>query len=318
MRLSLMVILAAIAAVFCLSACQGQKEASGLSKALRSSNLYDDYTAMLEASGSFGEGGKQVLAVAANTLAKGKAEGKWPDVGLEDLWAHAIKEGRGLFNDPEKRWGDTGPEMTGDMIDQTTVGPWQVTLDNIQNRYGEPYGVDPDWEKERVYSYMRRHPEHQAAIASDIIQRNYDDWSVRGPFAIQSYFWLLAYVKGEIGQADWDVSVLSDEDRSMKETGFYAKQIVCGSKTNPYGLLYWLWATGKPDEIRQVLETWKNQKEVRWNEEKKRFVRGADNAMLAIKPQDLRYLKKFPEAHGDVSEIAKEVFSGPIEKSRNQ
>jgi hypothetical protein len=81
------------------------------------------YRAIVQNIEPYGEGGKIVLDVAYRTLREGKAEGKWPLVGLEDLWAESIQEGRGLMNDPDRRWGRTTAQETKDMIGQTTIGP---------------------------------------------------------------------------------------------------------------------------------------------------------------------------------------------------
>ena len=42
----------------------------------------------------------------------------------------------------------------------------------------------------------------------------------------------------------------------MRETGFYAKQLLLGSRFNPEGLLYWLYVSGDLQAIRQTLQTW--------------------------------------------------------------
>jgi hypothetical protein len=46
--------------------------------------------------------------------------------------------------------------------------------------------------------------------------------------------------------------------REMSQTGFYAKQLLLGSKYNPEGLLYWLWITGEEEAIRTTLDRWKH------------------------------------------------------------
>lgn len=223
---------------------------------------------ILAKSDRFGDGGKVVLETAYHTLAAGQAIHRWPDVGLEDLWTHAIKEGGILFNKPDARWAKTGPQETKDMIGQTTIGPWQITVGNVKNKFGQPYGVGPDWPDADVFAYCKDRPAMQAGMISDYIQEAYAQYGTRSPYAIQKYFWLEAFVKNEISQAAWDKSVLPtppDGDwrkltPAMKaDTGFYAKQIVCGTKENPFGLLYWLWVTRNDGRIGALLQTWQSQ-----------------------------------------------------------
>src|SRR5690242_11044263 len=102
-------------------------------------DLQARFQRMLEHSRDTGDGGREILEVAYHTLGAGQAMSRWPDVGLEDLWAHALKEGRLLFNKPEARWGKTGPKETADMLGQTTIGVWQITVRNVQKEYGPPY-----------------------------------------------------------------------------------------------------------------------------------------------------------------------------------
>ena len=266
----------------------------------------------------FGEGGKIVLDLAYQVLREGKAEGKWPIGGLEDLWAESIKEGRSLFNRPERRWGKTTAKETKDMIGQTTIGPWQITVTNVKTIYGLPYGIQPDWPDAKVYVYCRDHPEIQAKMISDYIQEAYTKYGKRGPYGIQRYFWIEAYVKGWIGQGEWDKSVLPtapDGDWTkltpeMKaDTGFYAKQLFVGSQHNSYSLLYWLWVTGDEAGIREALGTWRDQKIMTWDDELGDAVLTDQPGDFAIHPEDLKYLKQFPECHADLTRLVKEVLA---------
>jgi len=266
----------------------------------------------------FGEGGKIVLDVAHDVLSEGRADGKWDLVGLEDLWAESIKEGGVLFNKPEKRWGKTTAEETRDMIGQTTIGPWQITVTNVKNEYGLPYGVQEDWSNNQVMDYCREHPEIQAKMISDYIQKAYTQYGKRSPYGIQRYFWLEAYVKGEIGQGEWDKSVLPvapDGDwrkltPEMKaDTGFYAKQLVCGNSHNPHGLLYWLCVTGDGEGIRDLLRTWRDQKKMIWDADKKDAVLTDEPGHFAIHAEDLKYMERFPECHSRVTKLVNEVLA---------
>ena len=266
----------------------------------------------------YGDGGKIVLDVAYNVLREGKAEGKWPLVGLEDLWAESIKEGGILFNQPEKRWGKTTAEETADMIGQTTIGPWQITVTNVKTIYGLPYGISPDWPDAKVYVYCRDHPEIQAKMISDYIQEAYSKYGKRSPYGIQRYFWLEAYVRGWIGQAEeWDKSVLPkapDGDWTkltpeMKaDTGFYAKQLLLGSVHNKRGLLYWLWVTEDKEGIKETLRTWRDQRLMAWAENIGDAVLTDDPGYFAIRPEDLKYITKFPECHNDLTLLVNEIL----------
>lgn len=277
------------------------------------------YQKILERSGAYGEGGRLVLTVARDALLRGKAEGKWPDVGLEDLWAHAIKEGRGLFNDPARRWGKTGPEETKDLIGQTTIGPWQITVQNVKNIYGPPYGISKDWSDAEVYTFCRDHPEVQASMICDYIQLSYTDYGRRGPYAIQRYFWLEGFVRGWIGQGSWEKSVLAtppDGDwrkltPEMKaDTGFYAKQLFCGHPHNTHGMLYWLWVTGDTEAILDALRRWRDEPKRVWDEAAEKAVATGETGGFAIQPEDLRFIED-AEARAALERLAAQVLAEP-------
>jgi len=279
--------------------------------------LQNRFTQILARSDQFGDGGKIVLETAYHTLAAGQAIGRWPDVGLEDLWTHAIKEGGVLFNKPDARWAKTGPQETKDMIGQTTIGPWQITVGNVKNKFGQPYGVSPDWPDADVFTYCKARPEMQAGMISDYIQEAYAQYGRRSPYAIQKYFWLEAFIKNEISQAaEWDKSVLPNPPDgdwkkltpAMKaDTGFYAKQIVCGTKENPNGLLWWLWVTHAHDEIREVFMTWRRQSVRVWDEAKSTATAtGEQTITFAITRDDLRYIPD-PAALTQINVILAEV-----------
>jgi hypothetical protein len=276
------------------------------------------YAAILAQSSDFGPGGRIVLDTAYRTLRAGRAEGKWPLVGLEDLWVEAIQRGRGLFNAPEQRWGKTTAEETKDMIGQTTIGPWQITVTNVKTKYGLPYGVQRDWSDAQVYAYCRDHPEIQVRMIADYIQEAYAKYGARGPYGIQRYFWLEAYVRGWIGRGAWDQSVLPtppDGDWTkltpeMKaDTGFYAKQVLVGWRGNPRGLLYWLWVTGDTDGIRTALRRWRDQTWMNWDEATGDAVGTREPGSFAIQPDDLRYLAQYPACHAAVLQIVQEVLA---------
>lgn len=196
-----------------------------------------------------GPGAQEVLRVAYETL----REGTWKRVGLEDLVVESLQEGRILFEKPEKRWGPTTAAETKDFVGQTTIGPWQITITNVRNTFGAKYGVDPKWTDAEIARFCAKNPRIQAAMICDYIEGTYARYGRRSPYAIQAYFWLEPFVKGESAQGAWDESVLK---RPMKESGFYAKQIVCGHPHQPYGLLYWLAYTGAWEEAEQVVRTW--------------------------------------------------------------
>jgi len=253
-----------------------------------------------------GEGGKIVLTTAYNALKWGYGQGKWNLVGIEDLWAEALKEGGVLFNRPhEKRWGTTTAEETLDLIGQTTVGPWQLTTTNIKNVYGIPYGVKQNWTVRQTVEYLIANPEIQAKMIADYIQNSYTKYGKRSPYGIQNYFWLEAYVKREIGQGKWSDSVLckiptgktwkdlTPEDKA--NTGYYAKQLLLGNNHENHGLMFWLWVTGDIDGIKDVFRVWRGQKVMVWDPEKNDAVLTEKQGDYRIKSEDILYCDCHPE-----------------------
>jgi hypothetical protein len=221
----------------------------------------------------YGPGGLEVLEVAHRALREKWAMGEGTLVGLEDVWAHALQEGLVLFNQPDRLWGRTTAAETGDMIGQTTVGPWQMTVWNIRDNYGPRYGVQGDWTNAEINAWCRERPEIQAKMIIDYIQLSYELFERRTPYAIQRYFWLEPYVRGEIGQAgDWTKSPVArppeggtweDITPEMKrDTGFYAKQVLLGTHYTKSGLLFWLVVTGDTDGARETLRTWRDQRRI--------------------------------------------------------
>lgn len=265
------------------------------------STLRRDLERMAEATEPvFGEGGLAVLQIGYEGLLEARREGRGSDVGLEDLWAHAIKEGSILFADPNRRWGKTTAEETRDMIGQTTIGPWQITVQNVRQKYGIPYGIDSRWTDAEVYVFCRDNPRVQARMIIDLVQENYDRHGVRDPYAIQAYFWFEAFAKREIGQGDWQKSVLPvapDGDwrkltpELKADTGFYGKQLVCGTWTNPRGLLYWLAITGKDAEIAALGETWREARTIEWDRDANVPRRIDHRGEFALQPADLEHLR---------------------------
>lgn len=309
---SLMLLLPLLCA---LAACNAKQ--SGVSDP-GFSDLDRRYERIRSRSEAYGEGGQLVLEIAYKALLEGKAEGKWADVGIEDLWAHAIKEGAGLFNDPSRRWGKTTAEETKDLIGQTTIGPWQITINNVKNIYGKPYGIAEDWPDEKVYAFCRDHPDVQVKMIADYIHLSYSTFGRRTPYAIQRYFWLDGYVRGWIGRGEWDKSVLCEPPDGnwrnitpeMKaNTGFYAKQLVCGWRSNSHGLLYWLWVTRDDAAMRDLLRAWRDQPRLAWDEAQQRIVPTVEPGGFAIKPEDFKYMASEPEAQAALSALAAEILA---------
>lgn len=226
-------------------------------------------------------GAQEVLRVAWETL----RAGKWKEVGLEDLAVESLQEGRSLFEKPEKRWGPTTAEETKDFVGQTTIGPWQITIANVRNIFGAKYGVKKEWTDAEIAAFCAKNPKVQAAMICDYIEGTYTRYGRRSPYAIQAYFWLEPFVKGESARGPWDESVLK---RPMRESGFYAKQIVCGHKNQPYGLLYWLALTGAWDEARDLARVWRETKRHEWTEGGARPTKEPGGFGLAS--DDLRYV----------------------------
>lgn len=281
------------------------------------SDLQQRFERMLELSRDTGDGGREILEVAYHTLAAGKAMKRWPDVGLEDLWAHALKEGRTLFNDPNARWGKTGPKETADMLGQTTVGVWQITVRNIQKEYGPQFGVKREWTAGEVFEFCQQHPEIQAGMICDYIQISYSTLGVRSPLAIQRYFWLAAFVTGEIGQGEWDASVLPkppDGDWTKitpamkRDTGFYGKQILLGTESNPRGLLYWLWANDDLAGIKATLQSWKDQRDASWDPVEATANLIGPRGHYTIQEADLKYVPD-ERCKAAIAEAIKQIAS---------
>jgi len=203
------------------------------------------------ASTRYGNGGLSVLNQACEAI----SGEPYHLVGIEDLWATALKEGRTLF-DSKKLWGPTGPAQTKDMLGQTTIGPWQITLANARE-YGAPYGIHNEWTDSQLISFVQGQPGTQARLAADFIEDSYRDYGLRSPLAVQRYFWLDGFLQKKIGQGPWYNSVLALHPNEMSQTGFYAKQLLLGSRYNPDGLLYWLWISGDEEAIRATLDRWK-------------------------------------------------------------
>ncbi len=282
----------------------------------------------------FGPGAPDVLEVAYLALRKKHAAGEAQLVGLEDLWSHALQEGLALFNQPDKLWGKTTAEQTADMIGQTTIGPWQMTLWNIRDNYGPRYGIDPKWDNAKIYAFCREHPDVQASMIIDYIQLSYETFGKRSPYAIQRYFWLEPFVKGELGQAeDWTKSVVAkpppggtwqDLTPEMKaDTGFYAKQILLGAPYTKTGLLFWLKVTKDDDAIREVLRTWRDQKKIVVADpqdapgtpeapgtmvmENIHYITTDQPGGFTIKPEDVVFYKDQPKIHHAILKLIDEV-----------
>lgn len=279
----------------------------------------------------YGEGGQVVLRVAAKALEEKNAAGEGLLVGLEDVWSHSLQEGLALFNKPDALWGKTTAEETSDMIGQTTIGPWQMTLRNIRHTYGKPYGVKESWTDVEIYEYCRQRPIIQAKMIIDYIQQSYETFGKRSPYAIQRYFWLEPFVKGELGQSeDWTKIVVAkpptggtwkDLTPEMKaDTGFYAKQILLGTSYTNSGLLFWLQVTSDQEGLHETLRTWRDQKRIiiapddapenkTMTIEGVRYMQTNQPGGFAISEDDVIYYKDSPEINEAVREALRLVMS---------
>lgn len=216
-----------------------------------SPDLQTRYDRIRRFSSAHGTGGLAVLSQAYDVLQLGD----YKLVGLEDLWATALKEGRPLFAS-NHLWGATTATQTGDMLGQTTIGPWQITIANTKE-LGAGYGIQPDWNDAQIISFLKLRPRLQARLAADFIEKSYGELGLRAPQAIQRYFWLDGFQQKKIGQGPWYASVLAKNPGEMPQTGFYAKQLLLGSRFNPEGLLYWLYRSGDEDSVRSALKVWR-------------------------------------------------------------
>jgi hypothetical protein len=275
----------------------------------------------------WGDGGQEVLRVAYEALREKHAAGEGLLVGLEDLWTHSLQEGQSLFNMPDRLWGISTAAETSDMIGQSTVGPWQMTTWNIRDNYGPRYGARGDWTDAETHSWCAEHPHVQAKMIIDYIQLSYELFGRRSPYAIQRYFWLEPFVRGEIGQAEnWTLSPVAHppaggtwEDLTpelMRETGFYGQQILLGARYTRRGLLHWLVVTGDLDGAREVLRTWRDQRRLVIHDEPTgrgitfeddEYVLTDEPGGFAITVDDLVHESPAPAIDAQVAELIEEV-----------
>ncbi len=260
----------------------------------------------------WGKGGLDVFNTAVKALEIGYKNGEYKLISIEDLWVEALQEGKILFNKPHNiRWGVTPAKMTGDMLGQTTVGPWQMTIWNIKKNYGPKYGITQKMSNKDIVNWCIKNPIYQARMIADYIENAYEKYGKRNPYAIQSYFWLDAYVKGEIGQSKkwWKSPVAKPPigktykdltPEMKKDTGFYAKQIVCGTPHQPYGLLFWLAYNDKEKEIAQLLHTWKHAKKLKWDEKLNKPILSSIPANFEITKKDLLF---FPKEYAELKKM---------------
>ena len=324
MKQVLFAILAAVAFCGCAhSKTETPETAKASAVAVASPDLATRYTHIRDfiAPGQYGPGAPTVLEVAYHALEEKHAAGEGKLVGVEDLWAHSLQEGLYLFYRPEVLWGPTGADETADMIGQTTVGPWQMTVANIRKVYGPRYGVDPKWSDALVFAFCRAHPEVQAKMTIDMIEQGYEEFGQRSPYAIQRYFWLDPFVKGEIGQSkDWQRSVVAkppkggtwnDLTPAMKaDTGFYGKQVLLGTDYTDSGMLFWLYVSGDVEGVRGALRTWRDEKKLVPGKGG-HYVRTGDSGGFAISESDIHYGKKHPEIREALGGLVREVQAEP-------
>jgi hypothetical protein len=281
------------------------------------------YLSMRRAVKDYGKSGTETLQTAFRALQDLHRKGKDPLVELADLWTVCLQEGSSLFKTPQRLWGASSAEETLDMLGQTTVGPWQITVSNISQRLGPAYGIKQDWPASKVVDFCRKHHEVQAKMAADLIQNNYASYGgKRSPYGIQSYFWLEAYLNGEIGQGEWDSEVLvaqdpftrkpADSPALRKNTGFYAKQILLGWRGQPHGILYWLWVANEKEGMKEALRVWKDQVPWKWDgaKNKPRPVPGVAAGKFEIKEADVKYCSCHPAFAKDLRKMVKSLSAG--------
>ena len=260
---------------------------------------------------AYGSGGIEVFNAAVEGLKAGYAEGKYSLVSIEDLWTETLQEGAVLFNKPDRLWGATPANETGDMLGQTTIGPWQITVWNVQDTYGPPYGLPPKITPREVVEWCKARPAIQARMIADYIQNAYTTYGRRGPYAIQSYFWLEPFAKDEIGQSkEWWKSPVAKPPKGgtwkdltpemKKDTGFYGKQIICGCTHQIRGLLYWLAITDDIKAMDDLLRVWRDEPKRSWVAEKKMAVLTDKPGNFVLSPEDLRF---WPEEDKDLRPV---------------
>jgi hypothetical protein len=195
-----------------------------------------------------------------------------------------------------------------------------MTVWNIKDIYGPPYGLKPNLTNNEVIKWAKANPKIQARMIADYIQVSYQDYGKRGPYAIQRYFWLEPFAKGESGLSkEWWKSPVAKPPKGktwkdltpemIADTGFYGKQIVCGHPYQPRGLLYWLSFSNDIDGIDDVLKVWKNEPKRIWDEEKKIAVPTKENGGFELKPEDLLFWPKEDEAKKKIVEERMKIIS---------
>ncbi len=230
-------------------------------------------------------------------------QGKAPLVELTDLWAVVSQEGTyvtagNILNYWGMNYGDGTLRAMEETRDDTFIGPWRLDTKDIL-KYGPDCGATGTLDQ--IIQSFADNSKLEVMIVASKLQDLYAQFGKRSPYALQSYFNLEAYLKGEIGQGKWDDYILVKyppvTPEKLKATGFYGKQLLMGSNTDPsyhyiaklecpYGMMYWIWVSRDYDGIKQTLLTWKNQVKWVWDHDKNAPVATAEPGNFGITQED--------------------------------
>ena len=92
----------------------------------------------------------------------------------------------------------------------------------------------------------------------------------------------------------------------MRNTGFYAKQVLLGNNYNQNTLLFWLWVTGDEEGILETLRAWRDQKKLVWKDD--RGVPTDEPGNFAIQPEDVIFPEKYPQFREYLKGLVKRVL----------
>ncbi len=245
-------------------------------------------------------------------------------VETADLMGLAVQQGyQEIAKNPQQMWdrhGNTTYVLTlrALSVGQQFIGPWNLTTMQCYH-FGAPYGVKTDMTDDQLADFLKQNPKVQAIIASLRLQDLYSKYGKRGPYSLQAYFDLGDFIEGKVGQGKWDDPVTPSRNsvadpKALAATGFFAKQVLLGSKAgveggtgaleSPYGILYWLWAVHDNDGIKRSLLTWRDQAKAKWDSATASAAMTGEPGNFEIKKED----NKNPQS-GDYKGTNAQYFS---------
>lgn len=222
---------------------------------------------------SFANGGveREIMERCYSVLSRGREEGRWPDVELEDLMAHSIQESKeehirmdregirgkavwdfrshpsndlggliswSIFQAVTANYLDIGPQFSSEIgeITQKYVTEYDAHIWNFAQKIREVEGDHRGTEivKElvlRLETVLRENPDIHIQVIAELVQRHYDTFGVRAPDAIREYFWLR--IQTNLNPANWLNPVRFKDDLMPTPENGYADNNV--HKRGDYG-----------------------------------------------------------------------------------